>query len=107
MYYSFPPNAFSWLEFPDLHGTLSVDRNATDREIRSRRRELVQSWHPDKATRHGIDHYSANIITRVINHAGEVLGDNKDAEEIRDQQSIDIHLRLRTVSPLCWVILCR
>jgi len=39
---------FSWLEFPDLHGTLGVDRNATDREIRSRRRELVHSSHQSR-----------------------------------------------------------
>ena len=83
--YSFPPNAFSWLEFPDLHGALGVDRDRIEKFA-----ALVQTWHPDKATRYGIDHYSANIITRVINHAGEILGDNKTRKKY-ETNSLSTH----------------
>lgn len=90
-YYSFPPDAFSWLDFPNLYQTLGVRSDATQKEIRSRHRALVQTWHPDKAKQHGIDGYSANIITEVINRAAEVLGDNETRMDY-DTGRLDVYV---------------
>ncbi len=73
----YPPNAFSWLAYPDLYKTLGVEFDASTKAIRARRRALVQTWHPDKAKQHGVDRKSATLITSVINEAGHVLEDHK------------------------------
>lgn len=76
-YHRYPPKAFSWLAYPDLYKTLGVEHDASSKVIRARRRALVQSWHPDKARHHGVDRESATLVTRVINEAGYVLGNDK------------------------------
>ena len=86
----FPPKSFTWLGYPDPYKTLGVDRRTSSKEIHARHRELSRTWHPDKAGRFGVDQESANLITRIINDAGQILK-NDNSRGSYDGRNIRIY----------------
>ena len=80
-WYRFPSKSFTWIDYPQLYATLGLKWGASQEEVRARHRELNKIWHPDRFRQHEVDVNTANQITRVINHAAQILGNNRMAAE--------------------------
>jgi len=63
------------VSYQDYYKILGVDRNATEKEIKTAYRKLARQWHPDLHT--GKDKEEAERKIKQINEAYEVLGDKE------------------------------
>lgn len=63
------------VSYQDYYKILGVDRNATEKEIKTAYRKLARKWHPDLHT--GKDKEEAEKKIKLINEAYEVLGDKE------------------------------
>lgn len=59
------------MEYKDYYKTLGVDKNATEKEIKSKYRKLAREFHPDMNP----DNPQAEARFKEVNEAYEVLGD--------------------------------
>jgi DnaJ homolog subfamily C member 3 len=59
----------------DYYKVLSVERDASDRDIKTSYRKLTKEFHPDKAHSHGLSKEDAEKKMASINEAYEVLSD--------------------------------
>jgi DnaJ-class molecular chaperone with C-terminal Zn finger domain len=67
------------VKFKDYYETLGVDRNATDKEIKSSFKKLAKKYHPDLHTDE--DKKAAEEKFKEINEAYEVLSDKEKREK--------------------------
>ena len=67
------------VKFKDYYETLRVDRNATDKEIKSSFKKLAKKYHPDLHTDE--DKKAAEEKFKEINEAYEVLNDKEKREK--------------------------
>ena len=67
------------MEFKDYYATLGVAKTATDKEIKQAYRKLARKFHPDVNP----GDKAAEARFKEINEAYEVLGDRREAEEVR------------------------
>ena len=74
------------MEYKDYYKILGVDKNATEKDIKSAYRKLARQYHPDKNP----DDRSAEEKFKEINEANEVLG-NPENRAKYDQLGQNYH----------------
>ncbi len=67
------------MEFKDYYQTLGVTKSSSEKEIKQAYRKLARKHHPDVNP----GDKSAEARFKEINEAYEVLGDSRQAEEVR------------------------